>query len=56
MQRASLLSRGAVIEVADLGLPAAASVAPASAAGDAEPGREEIEQALREYRDGTFTD
>ena len=46
MQRASLLSRGAGIDVADLGLPVAASAAPASAAGDAEPSRDEIEQAL----------
>jgi DNA-binding NtrC family response regulator len=45
MQRASLLSGGALIEVADLGLPAAASAASAVAT-DAEPGREEIEQAL----------
>ena len=48
MQRASLLARAAVIEAADLGLPAAAaSAAPAAAvAGDTEPSRDEIEQAL----------
>ena len=48
MQRASLLARAAVIEAADLGLPAAAtSAAPAAAvAGDTEPSRDEIERAL----------
>ena len=45
MQRASLLSAGAVIDVADLGLPAAA-VASGPASADAEPSREDIEQAL----------
>jgi DNA-binding NtrC family response regulator len=45
--RASLLATGAVITVADLGLPPAPAVAPSS---DAEPDREAIVQALARAR------
>jgi transcriptional regulator of acetoin/glycerol metabolism len=45
MQRAGLLAPGATITPADLGLPVAAAAPPAGA-GDAEPDRDAIEQAL----------
>jgi DNA-binding NtrC family response regulator len=47
IERASLLARGAQIEVADLGLPAVAAAMPQSEAGNAdEPDRASIEAAL----------
>jgi DNA-binding NtrC family response regulator len=47
MQRAGLLSEGARIGVADLGLPAASAGTPTVAGSDAEPDRDAIEAALR---------
>jgi DNA-binding NtrC family response regulator len=49
MQRAGLLAPGATIAPADLGLPVAAA-APSAGAGDAEPDRDAIEQALARAR------
>ena len=46
MQRAALLSTGATITAADLGLPSAGAALPAASATDAEPDRASIEQAL----------